>query len=106
MRICEVKNCGGKHCARGYCQKHYYRYKQYGNPLGSREDFKNKGKKCKIEICENDATRKEMCDKHYRKFMKYNDPLFGYEIEFHGLSHMPEYYILHSAGKKYVFHAF
>lgn len=30
---CKVSNCGSPHCALGFCSKHYYRFKKYGDPL-------------------------------------------------------------------------
>ncbi len=33
MNICIVKNCSKEIHAKGYCPKHYYRWKLYGNPL-------------------------------------------------------------------------
>ncbi len=33
MRICSIAECGRKFIAKGYCYKHYYRFKKYGDPL-------------------------------------------------------------------------
>lgn len=33
MRICDVDGCSGKHQAQGFCQKHYWKWKTYGDPL-------------------------------------------------------------------------
>lgn len=30
-RICAIQDCGQPHCARGYCQKHYARWRRYGD---------------------------------------------------------------------------
>lgn len=30
MKICSVEGCNGKHCAKGYCRKHYYQYHDRG----------------------------------------------------------------------------
>jgi len=32
-KSCSVEGCNGKHNARGFCNKHYYKWKKYGNPL-------------------------------------------------------------------------
>ena len=32
MKICTVKNCNKEIHAKGYCPKHYYRWKLYGDP--------------------------------------------------------------------------
>jgi hypothetical protein len=31
MRICKVEGCENKHCAKGYCKKHYYQIQRNGN---------------------------------------------------------------------------
>jgi len=33
MKICKVDGCKNKYQARGYCQKHYKRLRNYGDPL-------------------------------------------------------------------------
>ena len=32
-RACSIEGCEGQHEAKGYCQKHYLRYKKWGDPL-------------------------------------------------------------------------
>src|SRR5690606_35336733 len=32
-KTCSIRSCHQKHKGRGYCDKHYQRYKKYGNPL-------------------------------------------------------------------------
>jgi hypothetical protein len=32
-RICSVDECGRKHCAKGLCNTHYYRWRNYGDAL-------------------------------------------------------------------------
>jgi G:T-mismatch repair DNA endonuclease (very short patch repair protein) len=32
-KICSVKECNNKHMAKGFCQKHYDKFRLYGNPL-------------------------------------------------------------------------
>ena len=33
MKKCNVENCENKHLAKGYCEKHYAKFKKYGDPL-------------------------------------------------------------------------
>lgn len=35
MRTCNVPDCNNRHEAQGWCEKHYKRWKKYGDPLGS-----------------------------------------------------------------------
>ena len=32
MRICDIDTCSNKHLSKGYCSKHYYRFKRTGSP--------------------------------------------------------------------------
>ncbi len=32
MRICKIPNCNNKHFGKGYCEKHYLRFRIYGDP--------------------------------------------------------------------------
>ncbi len=32
MRLCEMEDCENKHEAKGFCVKHYIRYRRYGDP--------------------------------------------------------------------------
>lgn len=36
MAMCSVEGCGGKHCGRGLCEKHYWRWRRNGDPLAGR----------------------------------------------------------------------
>lgn len=36
MNICTIPHCGNKHLARGWCAKHYQRWKHHGDPLAGR----------------------------------------------------------------------
>lgn len=36
-RTCCIADCGQSYLARGWCRKHYYRWKRHGDPLFSRE---------------------------------------------------------------------
>ena len=35
-QICHLEGCINKHYARGYCEKHYLRWRRHGHPLGGR----------------------------------------------------------------------
>jgi len=32
--VCSIPDCGKPHMARGWCQKHYFRFRRHGDPLG------------------------------------------------------------------------
>lgn len=31
--VCSMDGCGGKHAARGFCEKHYIRFRTHGDPM-------------------------------------------------------------------------
>ena len=33
MKICKVEGCNNKVHGKGYCNKHYIRFKKFGNPF-------------------------------------------------------------------------
>ena len=39
MEICKIKDCEEKHEAKGYCNKHYQRFKKYGDPLHTKMEM-------------------------------------------------------------------
>lgn len=44
MKLCSIDGCDGKHIAKGFCNKHYKRYKIYNDPNHLDESQKNRGK--------------------------------------------------------------
>ncbi|MBD1382684.1 hypothetical protein [Metabacillus arenae] len=71
-RICEIEGCQDKHFAKGYCKKHYQRYRRHGDPLYTK-NFKYKQERtrlltsaeCIIEGCNNNVYVKRICYNHY-----------------------------------------
>ena len=59
MRICSIEGCGSVHEAKGYCSKHWQRFKKFGDPLftkirehgmGSIQDgYVRRGKNLKLD---------------------------------------------------------
>jgi HNH endonuclease len=57
QRVCSITNCDKTYLAKGYCGKHYSRYKI--------------SKLCSVENCNKTMKAKSYCDNHYRRFRKY-----------------------------------
>lgn len=72
MKICSIEECGGKILARGWCGKHYKRWRKYGDPAKLRDK-----PACSIAGCDADFYARGHCEKHYAKMRKYGDPLAG-----------------------------
>jgi hypothetical protein len=67
MKICKATECNNSASSKGYCDKHYRRFKKYGNSEIVHKHVKNK---CLDDECQNYAIVKGYCDKHYRRFKK------------------------------------
>jgi hypothetical protein len=69
MKYCSVEDCNNQHNSKGYCSKHYYRFKKYGDP-NQRIERSN----CRVDNCNEIANAKELCPKHYYRNKTYGDP--------------------------------
>lgn len=74
---CTIAGCKSRELARGWCVKHYNRWKQHGaaeaevrERLGSR-----KGEPCDADRCMAPIVAKGFCPTHYRRWRLYGDPL-------------------------------
>lgn len=67
MNTCSAKNCFKTTQAKGYCDKHYRRFKKYGD---AEKIYKFIPKKCGHQGCDRQSKSKGYCDKHYRRFIK------------------------------------
>jgi hypothetical protein len=77
MKSCSIENCENKYHGKGFCRKHYYKNKKYGDPLAKKEK-----QFCSIENCENKHYGKGFCKKHYQKNKRLGDPLAKKEKQF------------------------
>lgn len=89
MKTCKVEGCERSHEALGYCEKHYKRFKKWGDPLYVKINMVNSGV-CSIDGCNNKYHGLGFCSDHYLKFKVYGDPLFE-DKNRHGMSGIPEY---------------
>ena len=72
MKHCSINGCSNKARSRGWCDKHYTRFRRYGDP-----ECVYIKTLCKIPRCNNKHVAKGLCHKHYQRFKKYGDPLFS-----------------------------
>jgi len=82
--MCSVENCRDTLYAKGFCLKHYRKFKKYGDPLAGRVYNKNK-RYCLVADCKNDGDFGGYCFSHYSKIRKYGDPLVGVMYEKGGI---------------------
>ena len=73
MSTCKVEGCNDPFNAKGFCRKHYEKFKRYGDPLYKRET--QKGQSCTVPGCGNGIICKGLCAIHYGRWRRNGDPL-------------------------------
>lgn len=73
VRECSIDGCTNNVLARGWCSRHYQKWKREGSPNG---EFRhsNDGKECSVEGCQKQASRRSYCAMHYLRWRKTGDP--------------------------------
>ena len=69
FNICSVEGCEGRATTRGWCPKHYTRWKVTGDPLKTKPVGARKKPKrpCVVEGCEANIKSLGLCGKHYQR---------------------------------------
>jgi hypothetical protein len=67
MKICSFKECTNKAVCKGYCDKHYRRFKKFGD---ASKVITFIPKQCSATNCERQSKVKGFCDMHFRRFIK------------------------------------
>jgi hypothetical protein len=73
--VCSVPDCGRKATARGWCYRHYVRWRKYGDPNVIKRPKTWAGVECAIEGCTAPVEAKGWCTKHYQRWKAHGDPL-------------------------------
>lgn len=80
FKACSVDGCNGnasvKGAARGWCWKHYQRWKKHGDPLIKRKPPKWP-KVCRVDGCQRASSAVGYCAAHYERFRKYGNAEVG-----------------------------
>ena len=74
---CSVDKCEAVVVARGWCSKHYTRWKKHGDPHNAGPIVQSRAGVCEVEHCGNPIDARRMCRRHYQKWKKHGDPLGG-----------------------------
>lgn len=69
--LCSVDACETKVVARGYCAKHWRRWRKYGDPAVVMQ----KKNTCSVSECGRFVKGHDLCNLHYQRFLKYGSPL-------------------------------
>ena len=74
IKICSVQGCDGRHLARGFCSKHYQRWRQYGDPLALGRKLKRElWESCSVQGCKELDYALGLCRVHYHRMRRWGD---------------------------------
>jgi len=69
--ICSVEGCENVRDARSWCNKHYLKWRKYGDPEGKRLITEG----CSVADCKGEHLARGFCRVHYERWKKHGDPL-------------------------------
>ncbi len=75
-RICFIDGCGRSHYARGWCEKHYKRWRTHDDPervLLVIRPGPIDGR-CTVDQCQRPTHARGWCNKHYMRWLKHGAP--------------------------------
>jgi hypothetical protein len=73
-RTCSIEDCGVAVYARGWCNRHYQRWRRHGDPSVDRTPARTLGD-CSVDECGSPAVARDLCNLHYRRKRVHGDPL-------------------------------
>lgn len=71
--MCSIDACETQVYARGWCHKHYTRWRIHGDPLTNKARVRPD---CKVTDCAAKAVGHGFCPKHLQRWKKHGDPLY------------------------------
>lgn len=74
-KFCSIPDCDKAVVARGYCCKHYERFKKHGDPLKINRVAPGSIPFCTVEGCGRPHFTKGLCQLHAQRARKHGDPL-------------------------------
>ncbi|MFE4660119.1 hypothetical protein ACFRFJ_25920 [Streptomyces hydrogenans] len=77
-QLCSVETCQSAAASRGWCPKHYWRWKKYGNPDATVRVYSTpapvpESRQCMVVGCERQQKTKEWCGTHYARWLRAGD---------------------------------
>jgi hypothetical protein len=75
VKVCSIERCGQKAIARGWCNKHWARWRNNGDPLLLRNKPKtSRNGKCHVDGCNRDIMNLGYCATHYSRYRRHGHP--------------------------------
>jgi len=82
---CSIEECPNSAHSRGWCQRHYGRWRLYGDPVAPRKPRARPPRKprpqCSIDGCARPSRARGWCAWHYDRWRQHGDPLGGRYIK-------------------------
>jgi hypothetical protein len=74
---CSVGDCDASTYSRGYCTRHYQRWRKHGDPLTVGRSFgdRTKNRACSVEGCGEKHKARGYCHMHWKRWRRHGDPL-------------------------------
>jgi hypothetical protein len=64
---CSIEQCAGLHYSKGYCRKHYDKWRNHGDALGGWTESHAQSASCIFKMCTKKALSRGYCSTHYAK---------------------------------------
>ena len=74
MTHCSIVSCTGPVEARGWCHKHYRRWKRHGNPLATTRLPPGQYAHCSLPGCSEKYECSGYCNRHYKRWVASGEP--------------------------------
>lgn len=71
MATCTVKGCNSGHFGHGYCNRHYKRWRKYGDPTVIKQVHEPQPPVCIVSNCSKATMAKGMCGMHYYRVQRH-----------------------------------
>lgn len=73
--VCSIDDCTAIVHGRGWCIKHWQRWRKHGDPTVTKKEFIAPGALCSVPDCENPVRCKALCALHYSRKIAHGDAL-------------------------------
>lgn len=81
VKVCSIDGCDGVHYGRGWCRRHYQRWRRNGDPLATVRLARGEVVVCRVDGCDGEHRARGWCVEHYSKWRNYGDPLWVRQVE-------------------------